>query len=171
VLGIYVEEFDPWIEGMTNAVVIKDGPLQGSYTCSLWGEVVHPEGAKIVGIFTSDYYADRPALTMHQFGAGKAYYLATHGNEELLAKLALQLCSEVNVQPILGVEECLEVTQRRRADGRNIYFLLNHGEISVEVLLPDAIFSSLLSGEELEGSVQVTAHDVCVLLEVRIKNT
>jgi beta-galactosidase len=170
-LGIYVEEFDPWIEGMTNAVVIKDGPLRGSYTCSLWGEVVHLEGAKEVGVFASDYYADGPALTMHQFGEGKAYYLATDGSEELLANLARQLCKEVNVQSILGIEECLEVTQRQRADGRNVYFLLNHGESSVEVLLSDGIFSSLLSGEELEGSVEVAAHDVFVLLEVRTKNT
>src|SRR5207237_7193054 len=82
-----------------------------------------------------------------------------------LARLARQLCKEVNVHPILDVEECLEVTQRRRADGRNVYFLLNHGEISVEVLLPDGIFSSLLNGEELEGSVEVAVNDVVVLLE------
>ena len=43
-LGIYVQEFDPWIEGMTNAVVIREGALQGSYACSLWGEVIHLEG-------------------------------------------------------------------------------------------------------------------------------
>jgi beta-galactosidase len=169
-LGIYVEEFDPWTERMTNTVVIKEGPLQGSYACSLWGEVVHLEGAKVVGIFASDYYADGPALTVHQFGEGKAFYLATHGSEELLVNLARQLCKEVNVQPILGVEECLEVTQRRGADGRNVYFLLNHGERSVEVLLPDGIFSSLLSGEKLEGRVEVAAHAVFVLLEARSEN-
>jgi len=170
-LGIYVEEFDPWIEGMTNAVVIREGLLQGSYACSLWGEVVHREGAKVVGVFANDYYAEWPALTMHQFGEGKAYYLATHGSEELLARLARQLCEEVNVQPILGVEEGLEVTQRLRADGSSVYFLLNHSERSVEVLLPDGIFSSLLSGEEIARSVEVAAHDVCVLLEMRTKNT
>ena len=106
---------------------------------------------------------------MNQFGKGKAYYLATHGSEELLARLARQLCEEVNIQPILGVEEGLEVTQRQRSDGRIVYFLLNHSERSVEVLLPDGIFSSLLTGEELAGSVEVAAHDVCVLLEMRTK--
>ena len=124
-----------------------------------------------MGVFAKDYYAGGPALTVHQFGEGKAYYLTTHGSEELLARLARQLCEEVNVQPILGVGEGLEVTQRLRADGRILYFLLNHSERSVEVLLPEGIFSSLLSGAELEGSVEVATHDVCVLLEVRTENT
>ena len=62
-LGLYVEEFDPWIEGMTNSVVIREGPLKGSYACSLWGEVVHPEGANVLGYFANDYYAGSPALS------------------------------------------------------------------------------------------------------------
>ena len=106
---------------------------------------------------------------MNQFGEGKAYYLATHGNEELLANLARQLCRDVNVQSILGVEEGLEVTQRQRADGSPIYFLLNHSERSVEVLLPGGKFRSLLTREELAGSIEVAALDVCVLLELEGK--
>ena len=169
-LGLYVEEFDPWIEGMTNSVVIREGPLQGSYACSLWGEVVHLEGANVLGYFANDYYAGSPALSVNQFGEGKAYYLATHGNEELLASLARQLCREVNVQSILGVEEGLEVTQRQRTDGSSVYFLLNHSDRSVEVLLPGGNFRSLLTGEEIAGRMEVAAHDVCVLLELEGKN-
>lgn len=168
-LGLYVEEFDPWVEGLENSVVIKEGPLQGSYACFLWGELVHLEGANVMGVFANDYYAGEPALTMHQFGEGKAYYLATHGNEELLARLAYQLCREVNVQPILGVKDGLEVTQRQRTDGTNVYFLLNHGERPVEVLLPGGNYRSLLTGKDLAGSTEIAALDVCVLLEVRTK--
>ena len=70
---------------MTNAVVIKEGALQGIYPCKLWGEVVHIEGARTIGVFSDDYYANCPALTVHQFGEGKAYYVATLGNDVLLA--------------------------------------------------------------------------------------
>src|SRR5205085_7175690 len=62
-LGIHVEEFDPWTEEMTNQVVIEEGPLQGTYPCTLWGEVVRLEGARPLGVFASDYYANCPALT------------------------------------------------------------------------------------------------------------
>ena len=106
---------------------------------------------------------------MNQFGEGKAYYLATHGNEELLANLARQLCRDVNVQSILGMEEGLEVTQRQRTDGSSVYFLLNHSDRSVEVFLPGGNFRSLLTGEELAGRMEVAALDVCVLLELGVK--
>lgn len=166
-LGIYVEEFDPWTEAMTNAVLIEDGPLRGVYPCSLWGEVVHLEGARALGLFAGDYYARGPALTVHQFGQGKAYYLATQANDELLAALVGQLCLEAAVSPVLEAHESLEITQRKRADGRNVYFLLNHGEKVEEVVLPGGKFSSLFSGAEVEGGVEVAAREVVVLLEER----
>ena len=164
-LGIYVEEFDPWTEAMTNAVLIEDGPLRGSYPCSLWGEVVHLEGARALGLFASDYYASGPALTVHQFGQGKAYYLATPANDELLAALLRQLCQEAAVSPVLEAHESLEITQRKRADGCSVYFLLNHGEKAEAVVLPGGKFTSLPGGDELEGRVEVAARDVLVLLE------
>jgi beta-galactosidase len=156
---------------MINSVVIREGPMQGSYDCSLWGEVVHLEGASVLGYFANDYYAGSPALSMNKFGEGKAYYLATHGNEKLLVNLAHQLCKEAGVKSLLGVEEVLEVTQRYRADGSSVYFLLNHSDRVVEVFLPGGNFRSLLTGEELTGRMEVAALDVCVLLDVGGKIT
>ena len=164
-LGIYVEEFDPWIKGMANEVVVREGQMQGTYPCTLWGEVVHLEGASALGVFGRDYYAEGPALTVHQFGEGKAYYLATHGSEVFISAMMSYLCKEVAILPLLGIEGTLEVTQRRREDGRSIYFLLNHSEEPIEVVLHDTVFRSLLSGEELAGSMQIAAHDVIILLE------
>jgi beta-galactosidase len=164
-LGIHVEEFDPWTEEMTNAVAIVEGPLRGTYPCTLWGEMVHLEGAREIGVFAEDYYTNGPALTMHQFGQGKAYYLATQGNDELLVRLMQQLCQDAAVPSVLGVQERLEVTQRERADGRSVYFLLNHGERPEEVILPEGTFSSLLKGEVVGGKIVINAMDIAVLLE------
>ena len=163
-LGIHVEEFDPWTEEMTNQVIIEEGPLQGTYPCTLWGEAVRLEGAHSIGVFGSDYYANSPALTVHQFGQGRAYYLATQGSDELLAGLTRLLCEEAAVSPALGVDERVEVTRRMRSDGRAVYFLLNHTERSERVALPAGVFTSLLSGEEVEGQIEIAARDVAVLL-------
>jgi len=170
-LGIHIEEFDPWIEGMSNAVVIEEGPLRGTYACMLWGEVVHLEGAQALGVFASDYHANGPALTVHEFGQGKAYYLATQGNDDLLAGLMRQFCQDAAVSSVLEVHERLEVTHRKRVDGRNVYFLLNHGETTEEVALPAGVFSSLLNGEEVEGQIEVAAHDAVVLLEKSVNGS
>lgn len=163
-LGIHVEEFDPWTEPMTNEVVIEEGPLQGSYPCTLWGEVVHLEGAHAPGVFAHDYYANGPALTVHQYGQGQAYYLATQAGEELLAKLTRLLCQQAAVAPVLDAPTGIEVTQRVQADERAVYFLLNHTNKAEAVALPTGNFTSLLSGKVAQGQIEVAAGDVDVLV-------
>ncbi len=163
-LGIHVEEFDPWHPEMTNQIVIKEGTLGGTYPCSIWGEVIHLEGAQALGVFATDYYANNPALTVHQFGQGRAYYIATQGNYELLVTLIKELCREAHISPILESPEGVEVTKRVRADGREIYFLLNHTEQIQNVTLPAGTFTSLLNGESVEGEIGIPAVDAIVLL-------
>ena len=164
-LGIYVEEFDPWTEEMSNEVIIHDGPLQGQYACDLWGEVVHLEEAHALGVFASDYYARGPALTANRFGAGIAYYIATQANDELASKLAQMLCQQAGVEPLMEVGEGLEVTRRTCSDGRHVYFILNHNDSPEQVTLPPRSFTSLLDGSELQGQVQIAERDVLILLE------
>ncbi len=164
-LGIHVEEFDPWTPEMTNQVVIKEGSLKGSYPCTLWADVVRLEGAQALGVFASDYHANNPALTVHQFGQGHAYYIATQASNDLLMKLTKELCQEANIAPVLEAPEGVEVTKRVQADGREVYFLLNHTEQAQRVKLPVGVFMSLLDGRKVEGEVEVREVDVVVLTE------
>lgn len=162
-LGIWVEEFDPWTVDMTNEIVINEGELQGRYPCSLWGELVHLEGAQSLGCFASDYYAGEPALTVHQSGEGKAWYLATQGSDKFLHKLAALLCREANVLPVMDAPEGVEVTKRVKAGGSSIYFMLNYTETQQHVTLPAGVFTSLLNGEEVAGQIVIEPRDVAVL--------
>lgn len=162
-LGIYVEEIDPWTAKMTNMVKVNEGALQGEYPCTLWGEYIHLEGAQALGVFAHDYYADQPALTVHQFGQGHAYYLATQPDSELLAKLTQQLCHDAHVDPVLTSPEGVEVTKRVRSDGRSLYFLLNHTEQPQRLTLPAGTYTSLLDGKSVSGEVEIAAVDAMIL--------
>jgi beta-galactosidase len=166
-LGLHVEEFDPLSETLSNAVKIEHGPLAGVYPCTLWGELLHLEGAQAVGVFASDYYAGQPALTMHPYGQGYAWYLATHGSDELLDRLAGLLCQQAHIEPGPDASRGVEATMRRRADGRRVYFLLNHSAENVEVSVPQGAFRSLLNPESqgTAGTVRLAARDIEVLLE------
>ncbi|HEU5228425.1 MAG TPA: beta-galactosidase trimerization domain-containing protein, partial [Ktedonobacteraceae bacterium] len=139
------------------------GALQGSYPCSLWGEVIQLEGAQELAVFADDYYANGPALTSHQFGQGRAYYLATHGNADLLGKLLRQLCQQAQVASVLETPAGIEATKRVRTDGRELLFLLNHSEQPQQVKLPAGTFTSLLDGRAVEGQIDVKGLDVVVL--------
>jgi beta-galactosidase len=164
-LGIHIEEFDPWTPEMTNQVIIKEGSLRGSYPCTLWADVVRLEGAQALGVFASDYHANNPALTVHQFEQGHAYYLATQVSSELLTKLTKELCQKANIAPVLEAPEGVEVTKRAQADGRAVYFLLNHTEQAQRVKLPVGVFTSLLDGKRVEGEVEMSGVDVAVLVQ------
>ncbi|MDQ2884584.1 MAG: beta-galactosidase [Chloroflexota bacterium] len=164
-LGIHVEEFDPWTAEMSNEIVVKEGALSGTYPCTLWGELVHTEGAQVLGTFAHDYYADQPALTVNHAGNGRAYYIATQGNDALLDGLAAHLCSEAGIEAVLESPEGVEVTKRVRDDGRAIYFLLNYNEQAQSVKLPAGTFRSLLDGKDVQGVVEVEARGVVVLGE------
>ncbi len=163
-LGIHVEEFDPLTPEMSNSIGIEEGQLKGTYPTTLWGELVHLEGAQAIGTFASDYYANQPALTVNAYGKGHAYYIAAQGNDELLDKLALLLSEQAQVSPVLESPEGVEVTKRVRDDGKTIYFLLNHAEQVQQVTLPSGKFTSLLDGKIVEGQVDVGAVDTVVLL-------
>jgi beta-galactosidase len=162
-VGIHVEEFDPWTREMSNEIVISGGPLQGAYPCTLWGEVIHLEGARALGVFARDYYANGPALTVHEFGKGQAYYLATQASDELIAGLLHHLCQQGGVSPVLETPAGVEAAKRIRAGGRVVYFLLNHNDMPKVVDLPVGRFTELLSGKEIEGQLEIAARDVVVL--------
>jgi beta-galactosidase len=164
-LGIHIEEFDPWTPEMTNEIIIKDGPLAGTYPCTIWGELLHLESAQAQGVFAHDYYANEPALTVNEYGQGRAYYMATQPDDMLLIKLAKELCHEADVEPVLLTPEGIEATKRVRTDGRAIYFLLNHTQQTYRVSLPSRTFTSLLDEKNILGAVEVPAMDVVVIQE------
>ncbi|WP_376796872.1 beta-galactosidase [Thermogemmatispora sp.] len=164
-LGLRVSEFDPWSEEMSNTLVIEEGALQGRYACSLWGEVLELEGAQALGRFASDYYAGSPALTVHHFGQGRAYYLATQPEAPFLRRLLQQLCQEAGLAPVLEAPAGVEISRRVAADGRSFYFLLNHTRQEVTLSLPAGHFRRLPEGEIASGQQRLAPLSVLVLQE------
>lgn len=165
-LGIHVEEFDPLLPQMSNQIVIQEGALKGFYPSTLWGEYLHLEGAQAVGTFVHDYYAGRPALTVNSYDQGRAWYLATRSSDELLSALLRQLCREAHVEPILTAPSGVEVTRRRRSDGSQIYFILNHTGETARLTLPAGRFRSLLDEREISGEVEIARLTYLVLIEM-----
>lgn len=159
-LGIYVEEFDPFTWEMSNEVDIPEGVLKGRYPCTLWGEYLHAESAEMIGSFAKDYYHDRPALTCNKFGNGKAWYLATQ-SEELTSNLTKFLCGESGVTIMeTGVEMSI-----RKKDDKKAYFLLNFKDEMTSVELPEGQFEEILNGKRVSGSIDIKGKDVAVLLQ------
>jgi len=154
VLGLWVEEWQPYSSGTGNQMKIKDG---GSVATTLFAEVLHTEGAKALATFEEDFFAGSPALTRHAFGRGAAYYLATWPEAAFLKKLVAHLCDEAGLVAPLSVPTGVEVSQRGA-----FLFLLNHNTEAVELKrLPKG--TDLLTGKAIAGKHTLAGRDVLVL--------
>lgn len=80
VFGLWNEETDALPEGMTNGILINGEPYEAKDICAL----VHPITAEVLGVYESDFYAGRAALTVNAFGSGKAYYIAARTERDFL---------------------------------------------------------------------------------------
>jgi beta-galactosidase len=164
VLGIWAEEIDALLPGMSNEIVMDKawGTLSGSYKCDLLCDLIHAEGAEVLAEYGSDFYKGMPALTVNNFGEGKAYYVATSPEAEFLKGFLANLCAEKNIQPLVTAPEGIESVQRVK-EGVSYLFLLNHttGDLSAEIGATER--TDLLTGNKVSGSAVVPARGVLIL--------
>ncbi len=165
-LGIWVEEFDPLPEGATNTLVSTPEALdwQGTYQCERWCEVVHLEGARVLSVFGTDFYAGSPAITEHAFGAGHALYIATRPDAACLDALIDRLQKQLGIMPALYAPEGVEVTQRQGAQ-ETYTFLLNHLPTAQHVAL-DQPMRDVLTQQTYGQEVRLPAWGVVLLIPV-----
>jgi beta-galactosidase len=166
-LGLRVEEFDPYAVGQTNQVQLLSAtdslPDQSAvYECDLWSDVIDLEGASALATYTQDFYKGRPAITRHSFGQGHSYYLGTRPASALLERLMLQICQEAQVTPSpLAVPSGVEVVCRQDAD-HFYYFVTNHTKDTLELKLP-APAQELLTQAEAIQTLCLEPYGVAIL--------
>jgi beta-galactosidase len=161
-LGVWVEEVDPLLPGEKNQIQSEDEELTGA--CDLWCEVVHLEGARALATFGADYYADMPAITEHEFGAGRAYYVATRLEPALLEYLLGTVAGRAGVAAPLTTPAGVEAIVRQSASERFTFVLNHHSEAQV-VVLP-APMRDLLTGAVHHGALHLAGRGVAILVGV-----
>ncbi|OMF95432.1 beta-galactosidase [Paenibacillus sp. FSL R7-0337] len=164
VLGIWAEEIDALLPGMSNEIVMnKDwGALNRSYTCGLLCDLIHPEGAEVLAQYGADFYKGMPALTVNSFGEGKAYYVATSPDAAFLNGFLANLCADNGIVPLVSAPEGIESVQRVK-DGVSYLFLLNHSAEELRADIGEGKRTDLLTGKKFSGSTPVPGHGVLIL--------
>lgn len=157
-LGIRIEEFDPYPQGHTNRIRDAGG---STYSCTLWSDVIDLEGAEALAVFEEDFYAGHPAVTRHAWGDGTALYLGTQPDESYMDALLRRTCDSAGVRPPLQAPPGVEVTRRVTENGSYL-FVLNHTLEHVDVQLP-ASMNDLLSGERAADSFRLEPRGAAIL--------
>src|SRR6185503_8055574 len=133
------------------------------HPAKLWCDIIEPKGCQVLGTYTKDFYAGRPAITMNQFGEGKAIYVGTISHQPFYYDLIVWLRQLCNMFPLLKVPDTVEVSLRQK-DNTKIYFLLNHQNSSVRISFFKPMHD-FLSGKTFTGTYDLPPHGILVLDE------
>jgi beta-galactosidase len=157
-LGLRVEEFDPYVPGQTNRIAVVD---DGAYACDLWSDVIDLEGAQAVAHFEDDFYAGRAAVTRHAFGQGAAYYLGTRPDETFMDVLLARVCRDAGMRPALEAPAGIEVVRRVRGE-RTFLFVLNHTRDTRDVHVGGQ-YRDLLTGALHTETISLDPYGLAIL--------
>lgn len=117
-LGVVTDEFYPL--GARESLALSDGT-----TSSLWSEHLQLTTAESVIHYASGPLQGIPAVTRNEHGAGVGWYLATALEPTALTDIVRRIATEAGVQEIADTDSGVEIV-RRRGDGRDYVFVINH---------------------------------------------
>ena len=157
-LGIWCEEIDALYPGDENAVLWNGQSYRASGLC----ELIHARGAQVLATYEQDFYAGRPALTLHRRGQGSAYYMAARCEQTFLDDFYESLLQGLDIPGVLPGTLPQGVSACARTDGEEEFvFLMNFLGKDVRV---DAGRGGvdMLTGDVLSGRVTLPGHGLRV---------
>ncbi len=146
-LGVKAEETDSLYDGECNYVEISGE----KYACEKYCELAYPEGATVLGEYTEDFYKGMPAVTVNDYGKGKAYYIAADLKLDGYKKLFGEWFKDViSAEKWVDTPENVCVTMRYAEDSCYV-FVLNFNNERTEIDLPFAY--EILAGELTDKTI------------------
>ncbi|MBN2011662.1 beta-galactosidase [candidate division KSB1 bacterium] len=163
VLGVKVEEYDPLPLNGSNRIKMIAGldGFENEYACSVWCDIAHATTTKTLATFGDDYFAGAPCVTENEFGAGKAYYIATRPDADFMHDFVCKILADQNIEIHLLPEGVEHVT--RQQNKHKFEFYLNHGNNDVEVQLSQGKYKDLLTQTSHESILRLARHGVSIL--------
>ncbi|TKH42039.1 beta-galactosidase [Paenibacillus terrae] len=174
-LGIWSEEIDALHDHDRNHILPVEGnelDLHGEYEAVELCDLIHTEGAEVLAVYGSDFYAGRPALTVNRLGQGKAYYIASRNTGSFHSHFYKSLIDGAGISKALNVQLPHGVNTAIRTDGVHDYiFILNFTHEPQEIRLDGHIYADMLENHVVEdGKVRLDAYTVKVLKTERSKS-
>lgn len=158
-LGLTVEEFVPYADEEKHQIIFNSEVAK----TSIWTDIINLEGASSIAHYNTGWFKDRPAVTLHRFGKGKAIYVGTEPTSNYLGKLLDGLLKEKQISSPLKAPPNVEVLQRDTDKHKHI-LIINHNNSPVELALePNLQYKNLLTKEHVNHKVTVNGTDVAIL--------
>ena len=124
-------------------------------------EIPEMHGAKSLGLYEEDFYADMPCLTRNAFGKGQAYYLAAKVEQSGLDAIYADIADELNLPKAMkqALPKGVIATERGEA-----IFLQNYSGKAQQVVFEEK-YTDMITGATIEGESLMPVNGVMVLVK------
>lgn len=159
VFGIWNEEIDTLYPGESNTVEYEGK----SYTAVDYCERIHLRGAKALAHYTSDFYAGEPALTVNEYGKGRAYYIACRDTGELTDILTARILDECEISSDFDGALGQGLTAHSRTDGESIFLFLENHATTEKKTVTEGMWTNVETGDTVTGEITLAPYEVQIL--------
>ena len=171
VLGIWSEEIDGLYDHETNYIQFDQNNhlgLAGKYEVRDLCELIHLEGAEALAYYGKDFYQGRPALTVNQFGKGKAYYMAARQKLAFHRDFYKKILAETGIEPVINqsLPEGVSVTARSNQT-TDFVFLMNFNNRETKVMLDKKEYQNILTKAQVSNQITLAPFGVEILKRKR----
>ena len=139
--------------------------LDEAYPAHTLCALIHAETATVLATYGEDFYAGRPAITVNDFGSGKAYYLAARTDAASLGDFYRKLVEQLGLVRVLDVYLPAGVSVTKRGDGETEYiFIMNFSPEVQTVPLDDRAYVDVLDDDKpVSGGIELESYGIAVL--------
>lgn len=155
VFGVWAEETDSIPEKITGVAEFNGKEYETNHFC----DIIHANGAEVLGEYKSDFYAGMPSVTKNAYGNGAAYYAAFRNDGDFADDFCEMLISDLKIAPDCGIRTDEDVTFRKRGE---LVFVMNFADEDKNVML-DREYTDVISGEKLSGTLTLPVCGYLVL--------
>lgn len=155
--GLYSEEIDTLYPKDKNGVKFEDGR---EFSAKDYCDIIKLKSAKSIANYTADFYEGEPAITVNDYGKGKAYYVGARVEEACMESIFTGIFDEKNI-PYNKLPEGVEYHCRQLGDAKYDFFM-NCSDVPVKVKLNGA-GTNMLTGEAVDKEATIEALESLVI--------
>ncbi|MBF6977583.1 beta-galactosidase [Aerococcaceae bacterium zg-BR22] len=157
--GIELQETDIYYPKQINGIEENNR----SYQTKDYLSIVNPLNAKTLAKYTDDFYRGKSAVTVNNFGKGKAYFVGARTNYDYLFDFYQSIIGELDLAPKFIKVGNKNVSIQTRGDSKQRhYFILNFSEQKQAIKI-DEKKKNLLTDKFVGPEIDLPPYGVMIL--------
>lgn len=159
--GLYSEEIDTLYPKDRNGIsFVDESGILGDFAAKDYCDILKVQTAKVLARYTDDFYEGTAAVTVNEYGKGKAYYVGARIEDSGMEAIITKIMSEKNI----AFEKLPEGVEYhcRQIDNISYDFYMNFSDEKVKIKLNGAGIN-MLTQESVGDEIVIDALESVVI--------